>query len=96
MSNKKRVLERIQMVSVIIFLIAVFCAVDLGINFASALVPTLNDGMGFRSFLHTFFRIFGDGVVQLEDFFFAFQKALWFAFFMLVENVVVEVWKRKI
>ena len=94
MNKRQNMLKITQLISVIALIASVFVAIDLGINFTAALVPTLNDGMGFRSFLHGFFRIFGDGVIQLEDFFFAFEKSLWIAFFIMVENIVLALYIR--
>ncbi|MCD7862975.1 MAG: hypothetical protein LUG61_05585 [Lachnospiraceae bacterium] len=94
MNKKQNILKIVQLISAVALIVSVFVAIDLGINYASALVPALNDGMGFRSILHGFLRIFGDGVMQLEDFFFAFEKSLWIAFFIMVENIVLALYIR--
>lgn len=77
------------MVSIIIFIIAIFVSIDLGMNFANSLVPEFNDGISSRSILQALFGIFGNTGWTQINFFFAFEKSLWISFFLFVENIVV-------
>lgn len=44
-------MRKVQILSMIILMISVFVAIDLGINFANSLVPELNAEIGSRSVL---------------------------------------------
>lgn len=82
-------MKKVQILSVIILMLSVFVAIDLGINFANSLVPELNDGIGSRSILQGMFGVFGDTGWTKEKFLFAFEKSLWISYFLIVENTVV-------
>lgn len=58
--------KKIRLILNILFLILVFCCIDLGRNYAAALVPSINDGITCRSII--FHMIYGDRNWSLESF----------------------------
>ncbi len=72
-----------------LFIISLFCTVDLGLNFFYNLAPELHDGYTTCSILHGVFGIFGDHSWSFEMFFNAFKTSVWISFIILVLNIVL-------
>jgi len=80
-------LKPIRITALVLFLLSLFAAIDLGLNFLKATVPSLNDGIGCFSTLHGLFGIFGDSGWSLEVYLHAFEQSVWAGFFLFVINV---------
>jgi len=80
----------------VLLLLMVFISIDLGINYITALNVRENDGICCVSILHALFGIFGDHSWTLKRFLEAFEKGIWGTFVVLLINIVLAVWKRKI
>lgn len=90
-------LKSIRIIAVILFLISLFCTVDLGLNFLFNIEPIIHDGSyGVCSLLHSVFRIFGDSGWSFDLFFSAFKTSAWITYFLLVVNVILHFYKGKI
>lgn len=80
----------LKIIAVVLFLISLFCTVDLGLNLLFNAVPSAHDGSyGICSILHAVFNIFGDGSWSFDMFFRAFQNSAWITYALLVVNVVL-------
>ena len=83
-------LKTIRKVAVVLFLLSLFCTVDLGLNFLFNTEPGIHDGSyGVHSLLHAVFGIFGDSGWSFDRFFAAFNNAAWITYALLVVNVVL-------
>ena len=83
-------LRTIRIIAVILFLISLFCTVDLGLNFLFNTESSIHDGSyGTHSILHAMFGIFGDGVWTFDMFFGKFETSAWITYALLVVNVVL-------
>ena len=78
---EENLMRKTQIVSLIVLVLAIFVSIDLGLNFAYCLIPELQDG------------IFGNSGWTKVDFFYAFEKSIWFSFFMIIENIIVWILK---
>ncbi len=88
---KKRI--TIKLISIIPFLISLFCSIDLGLNLLYSTQTQLHDGLVPCSVLHTLFNIFGDSVWTFENFFNAFEISIWTTFMLLLLNVILSLFK---
>ncbi len=88
-------LNTIKISAAVLFLISLFCTVDLGFNFLYNLVPEFLDGYTTNSILHGIFQIFGDHSWSLGMFFNAFETSAWISFALLVLNVVLHFYNTK-
>ena len=80
----------------ILFMISLFCTVDLGLNLLFNAETQIHDGSyGVYSVLHTVFRIFGDSRWSYDRFFFAFRNSAWVTYGLLVLNGVLHFCKGK-
>ncbi len=82
-------LKTVRAIALILFLAALFCAIDLGLNVLYNVTPQLHDGFSAHSTLHGLFGIFGDSCWSFDLFFAAFEKAAWVAFILLTANIVL-------
>lgn len=90
-------LRTIRIIAAILFLISLFCTVDLGLNFLFNTEPGIHDGSyGVNSLLHAVFGIFGDSMWSFDMFFAAFKNSAWITYALLVVNVVLNFCKGKI
>ena len=90
---EENLMRKTQIVSLIVLVLAIFVSIDLGLNFAYCLIPELQDGISSHSFLQETFGIFGNSGWTKVDFFYAFEKSIWFSFFMIIENIIVWILK---
>lgn len=89
-------LRTLKTITVILFLISLFCTVDLGLNLLFNMEPSIHDGSyGMYSFLHAAFGIFGDSLWSFDRFFLAFKNSAWITYILLVVNVVLHFYKGK-
>lgn len=87
--------QKIQTGFVILGVISVFISLDLGLNCMFSLIPELQDGISSHSFLQETFGIFGNSGWTKVDFFYAFEKSVWFSFTVFVINVIVWLLSKK-
>ncbi len=85
--NKIKLIKR---VSILAFLISLFCTIDLGLNFLYNTETHLHDG-SFKtcSILQILFNIFGDSNWTFERFFYAFEISVWLTFIFLMLNIIL-------
>lgn len=84
---KKR--KTLKIIAAVVFLISLFCTVDLGLN-------RIHDGSyAVHSILHAVFRIFGDSLWSFDRFFLAFRNAAWITFSLLTINVILHFYQSK-
>lgn len=89
-------LKALKILAAILFLISLFCTVDLGLNLLFNAEPSIHDGSyGVHSLLHAVFGIFGDSMWSFDMFFAAFKNAAWITYALLVVNVVLHFCKDK-
>ena len=90
-------LRTIRIIAVILFLISLFCTVDLGLNFLFNTESSIHDGSyGTHSILHAMFGIFGASRWSFDMFFAAFKNSAWITYALLAINVVLYFCKDKI
>ena len=86
----------VQITAVIIFMLSLFCTVDLGLSLLYNTEPAIHDGSyAANSFLHAVFGIFGDSGWSFDRFFAAFRNSIWVTYALLVINVVLHFCKKK-
>ena len=89
-------LRTIQIIAAILFLISLFCTVDLGLNVLFNAEPFIHDGsLSAHSILHAVFGIFGDSLWSFDRFFSAFSTSVWITYALLAANVVLHFCKGK-
>ena len=89
-------LKTFKIIAAIVFLISLFCTVDLGLNLLFNMEPSIHDGSyGTHSLLHAVFGIFGDSLWSFDRFFLAFQNSVWITYALLAVNVVLHFCKDK-
>ncbi len=89
-------IQTIRRIAAILFLLSLFCTVDLGLNLLYNTEPLQHDGsFGVRSLLHAMFGIFGDRLWSFDRFFRAFEMAAWCSFVLLAGNVLLHFIKEK-
>lgn len=89
-------LKALKILAAILFLISLFCTVDLGLNLLFNTEPSIHDGSyGVHSLLHAVFGIFGDSMWSFDMFFDAFKNSAWITYALLVVNVVLHFCKDK-
>ncbi len=77
----------IRVVSLILLAISIFITADLLLNFLSATVPSMNDGIMCRSVFKPFFS----EQWSLEGFYNAFATSLWLTTAIIIENIAVAI-----
>ena len=86
----------IKIIMISLFLVSLFCTIDLGLNLLFNAEPSIHDNSyGVYSILHAVFRIFGDSLWSFERFFNAFSISMWISFALLVVNVILHCIKEK-
>ena len=91
---KKR--KTLKIIAAAVFLISLFCTVDLGLNLLYNAVSGIHDGSyAVHSILHAVFRIFGDSLWSFDRFFLAFRNAAWITFSLLTINVILHFYQSK-
>ena len=82
-------MKKLRIAALILLLLSLFVSIDLGFQFFYNLVPELMDGYASHSVMQGVFHVFGDQGWTLARFYFAFEKAVWVTFALLVvlENV---------
>lgn len=88
-------MKKVRIAAVVLLQVSLFVTIDLGLNLLFNLVPELPDGLGSHSILQGLFGIFGDNGWTLARFFFAFEKAAWASFGLLIVNAVLALCKGK-
>lgn len=88
-------MKAFRLISLIALLVIVFVSIDLGINCIGSLVPELQDGIPYNSFLQSTFGLLENWSINTRvEFFHAFQRSLLITYALLAENVLLAVWKR--
>lgn len=83
-------LRTLKIIAAVLFLISLFCTVDLGLNVLYNAETRVHDGSyGMCSILHAVFGIFGDSRWSFDRFFFAFKNSVWITYVLLAVNVVL-------
>ena len=91
---KKR--KTLKIIATAVFLISLFCTVDLGLNLLYNAESGIHDGSyAVHSILHAVFRIFGDSLWSFDRFFLAFRNAAWITFSLLTINVILHFYQSK-
>ena len=91
---KKR--KTLKIIAAAVFLISLFCTVDLGLNLlciVEKVEPQIHGAE--HSILHAVFRIFGDSLWSFDRFFLAFRNAAWITFSLLTINVILHFYQSK-
>ena len=89
-------LRTIQIIAATLFLISLFCTVDLGLTVLFNAEPVIHDGsLSAHSILHAVFGIFGDSLWSFDRFFSAFSTSVWITYALLAANVVLHFCKGK-
>lgn len=89
-------LRTLKIIAAVLFLISLFCTVDLGLNLLFNTLPSAHDGsFGIHSVLHAVFNIFGDSLWSFDRFFLAFKNAAWITYALLAANVILHLIKEK-
>ncbi len=88
-------MRTIKIIAVVLFLISLFCTVDLGLNFLYNTEPLQHDGITTNSVLQSIFGIFGDSLWAFDRFFNAFKNSAWISFALLAVNAVLRFFKDK-
>lgn len=86
------ILKTVRIVALIMLIISVFVAVDLGINMLWSLISEVNDGLGVYSKFH--YLYFGDDGWSRKMYMQAFERSLWGMFVLLVVNVSLKFGKK--
>lgn len=81
--------KTIRIIAAIVFLISLFCTVDLGLSLLFNTGAVYHDGYASHSLLHAVFGIFGDGVWTFDMFFGKFETSAGITYALLVVNVVL-------
>ncbi len=76
-----------------LFLVSLFCTIDLGMNFIYNFVSEYLDGLTSHSILHGFFGILGDNSWSLGMFFELFERSAWISFLLLIVNTILYFFK---
>ena len=84
-------MKTFKIISLVVLLVSLFVSVDLGINCIGSLVPELQDGIGYNSFLQSAFGLLEGSLKTRADFFGAFTTSLWVSFAIFTENVVLHI-----
>ncbi len=84
-----------KMITTVLFMISLFCTIDLGLNLLYNTQPLLHDGLANRSILHAVFGIFGDSLWSFDRFFEAFKISAWITFALLGVNIIISFFKEK-
>ncbi len=72
------------------FCISVIICIDLGINYAAALLPDLWDGVSYNSILQSSFGVLEQlGINSRLGFFRAFEQSLWICSALFFLNVAL-------
>lgn len=80
--------QMIRIISLILFAICFLCTVDLGINYANALLVEDHDGIVVTGILSRL--IYGDHGWSLPKFFHTFNNMLLVTSIMVVENIILQ------
>ncbi len=80
-------MKLIRIISLILLSMSIFVTVDLLLNFLSANIPSINDGIMCRSVFKPFF---GEQW-SLEGFYHVFATSLWVTTAIVIENVVLAI-----
>ncbi len=80
-------MKKIKVISMILLAISIFVTADLMLNFLSATVPTMNDGIMCRSIFKPFF---GEQW-SVDGFYSAFATSLWISVIISIENIVLSI-----
>ncbi len=89
-------LRVIKVIAVALFLISLFCTVDLGLNLIYNSEPSIHDGSYvIKSILHAMFGVFGDSLWSFDMFFLALKASAWITYALLAVNAVLYFIKEK-
>lgn len=86
----------VRSISLIFLVILLWCCIDLGMNLAAAMIPSMNDGIGCRSFLYLLLH--GDQNWSLEAYWNSLNRCCYLTLLVLIENIVLailNIWKRE-
>lgn len=82
-------MKALKTISLSILFVSLFVSVDLGINCIGSLVPELQDGIAYNSFLQSSFGLLEGTLRTRADFFNAFKTSAWVTFVVLAENATL-------
>lgn len=88
-------LKAIKTIAVILFLISLFCTVDLGLSCLFNAGASYHDGYWAHSLLHAAFGIFGDSAWTFDMFFAKFEISAWITYALVAVNVALRFVKEK-
>ncbi len=82
--TKRKTWKKIRLILTVLFLLLLFCCIDLGRNYSAALLPSINDGITCRSTI--FYMIYGDRNWSLESFWRAYDICMGWTAFVTILN----------
>ena len=82
-------MKKLKLILLILFILSLFCTLDLGFNLLYNLIPEHLDGYTTHSTLQGLFGVFGDNSWSLSRFYKAFETSTWITFWLFVANVVL-------
>ncbi len=80
-------MKKIRVISMILLAISIFVTADLMLNFLSATVPAMNDGIMCRSIFKPLFK----EQWSVSGFYSAFATSLWISVIIFIENIVLSI-----
>ncbi len=84
-------MRTLRITALVLFVISLFCTIDLGLNLLYNTEPALHDNSyGTCSILHAVFGIFGDSLWSFERFFTAFRNSVWITFIFFICNIILQ------
>ena len=82
-------MKKLKLILLILFILSLFCTLDLGFNLLYNLIPEHLDGYTTHSALQGLFGVFGDHSWSLSRFYNAFETSTWITFWLFVFNSIL-------
>lgn len=82
-------MKKLKLILLILFILSLFCTLDLGFNLLYNLIPEHLDGYTTHSALQGLLGVFGDHSWSLSRFYNAFETSTWITFWLFVLNSIL-------
>ena len=82
-------MKKLKLILLILFILSLFCTLDLGFNLLYNLIPEHLDGYTIHSTLQGLFGVFGDNSWSLSRFYKAFETSAWITFWLFVLSSIL-------
>ena len=82
-------MKKLKLILLILFILSLFCTLDLGFNLLYNLIPEHLDGYTTHSTMQGLFGVFGDNSWSLSRFYKTFETSTWITFWLFVFNSIL-------